>query len=105
MIRKDREAPEHEQKIKELFNKGMRGTKIAKELGLCRKLVNRIIFDRLKLRSDKPRSVSKLSDEQASRIAYLYMWGYTCKEIAEDQKVPAREINRIIHQTRIEKKV
>jgi hypothetical protein len=96
MIRKDREAPEHEQTIKVMFTQGRRGTEIAKELGLCRKLVNRIIYDRLKLRSTRPRVNTNYTDEQVNRIIHLYRWGYDVFEIKEEMGGTVYKIQNVL---------
>jgi len=96
MIRKDREAPEHEQTIKVMFTQGRRGTEIAQELGLCRKLVNRIIYDRLKLRSTRPRVNTNYTDEQVNRIIHLYRWGYDVFEIKEEMGGTVYKIQNVL---------
>jgi hypothetical protein len=96
MIRKDREAPEHEQTIKVMFTQGRRGTEIAQELGLCRKLVNRIIYDRLKLRSTRPRVNTNYTDQQVNRIIHLYRWGYDVFEIKEEMGGTVYKIQNVL---------
>ena len=91
------------QRIRDLYIQGKKGTEIAELLGMDRKKVNHIIFDRLKLRSDKPKpnprfkfSRHSFTKDQVSRIVHLYKWGYEPEEIREEFNVSTTKIKNVL---------
>ncbi|HEY4756044.1 MAG TPA: hypothetical protein VIH28_08325 [Ignavibacteriaceae bacterium] len=91
------------ERIRELYIQGKKGTEISNLLGIERNKVNHIIFDRLKLRSEKTKPNPKylktkhsFTKDQEDRIIHLYRWGYEPEEIREEMKASMTKIKNVL---------
>lgn len=92
--------------IERLYAKGTIFNEIYKKIGLSPSIIKKIVYASKNLtRRNKSEGkmgrptkwiISPVSKEIESRIAHLYSWGYSPKEIADDIKVTPTKVVRTI---------
>ena len=102
-------------KIKKMYLDGMSKNKIAKALDLTLPKVNYILYIKLRLQDtnrrkySRPHIETKVPKPIINRIIVLTNFGYSAKEIAEDQRIPATRVHQVINYAKeknfIQKKV
>jgi DNA-directed RNA polymerase specialized sigma24 family protein len=102
-------------KIKALYLEGLSKNKISKELGLSLPRVNYVLYIKLRMQDSyrrkhiTPSMVEKLPKPIVDRIIVLTNFGYSAKEIAEDQRIPTGKVHQVVEfakaRNQIQKKI
>lgn len=88
--------------VRDLYIEGFTRSKISQLLKVDQDLIGYILYVQLKIHEQYPRKqtgedlLEWLPKEKVAKIITLASFGYTNKEIAEDQEMRHRDINKIV---------
>ena len=88
--------------VRDLYIEGFTRKRISEVLKVDQDLVGYILYIQLKIHERYPRKktgedlLECLPKEKVAKIITLASFGYTNKEIAEDQELPHRDVNKIV---------
>ena len=88
--------------VRDLYIEGFTKNKISQLLKVDQALIGYILYVQLKIHERYPRKqtgedlLECLPKEKVAKIIMLASFGYTNKEIAEDQDLPHRDVNKIV---------
>lgn len=88
--------------VRDLYIEGFTRKRISEVLNVDQDLVGYILYVQLRIHERYPRKQTGedlfecLPKEKVDKIIMLASFGYTNKEIAEDQDMPHRDVNKIV---------
>lgn len=95
--------------VRDLYIEGFTRKRISEVLKVDQDLVGYILYIQLKIHERYPRKQTGedlfecLPKEKIAKIITLASFGYTNKEIAEDQELPHRDVNKIVTEAKRKK--
>jgi hypothetical protein len=95
--------------VRDLYIEGFTKNKISQLLKVDQALIGYILYVQLKIHERYPRKqtgedlLECLPKEKVAKIITLASFGYTNKEIATDQELPHRDVNKIIFEAKRKK--